>query len=249
MTRDMKFEALLVSQNTDVLSDMLQIMDEFSIDVDICMLPSRAADLLAKRHIDLLVLDCERDNGVSEVATASRASGTRRKMTVAALVDGSSATDELTEAGADVLIRKPLNRGSRSDFRNLVYSRMVKEWRREPRYAVRWLVAAQDEGDKAVPVTLMDISERGIGLSHTRNVRVADLLKFRLLLPGTNRIIQFDARVLWTVRNNMAGAEIVSISVANANILREWLEQKRQVRKLEIEDSLRVWEIQHRSDS
>src|SRR5438105_12389168 len=105
MTLDMKFEALLVSQNIDVLRDMLEIMDDFSIDVDICMLPSRAADLLAKRHIDLLVLDCERGNGVSEVATACRGSCTRQKMTVAALVESSSGADELTEGGADVLIR------------------------------------------------------------------------------------------------------------------------------------------------
>jgi hypothetical protein len=77
-----------------------------------------------------------------------------------------------------------------------------------------------------MPVTLMDISEAGIGLYFTGNLVVGDLLKFKLLLPSTNRIVQFAARVLWTLRGNLAGAEFENISAADSSVLHKWLQQK-----------------------
>jgi hypothetical protein len=238
MTSDMKFEALVFSQNVNVLNDLLAIMEDLPIDVNVCMLPSRAIDLLAQRDFDLLVLDCERGNGVEELAARSRASTGCRKMLIAALPYGADPSNNFSPAGADVLIHKPLTASSTNDFRDLVYSRMVTEWRREPRYAVRWLVAAKDANGRPVPLTMMDISEGGIGLSYTGNVSVADLLTFKLLLPGSNQVIQFDARILWTVRNNMAGAEITNIAAFDGGILRAWLQDKRQGHRQQTEKSL-----------
>ena len=227
MTPDMKFEGLLVSQNVQVLKGMLEILDDLSIDIDVCMYASRAIDLLTKRDIDLVVLDWADGNGASEVARKFGILNGRRKMTVAALVDDHLASKQAIQAGAHVLIKKPLTSKTRCEFRTQVYSRMVQEWREQPRYAVRWLVAAKDANDNAVPLTLMDLSEGGVGLLFSGNLLVGDVLKFNLLLHGTKQIIRFDARVLWTVTNNRAGAEFVNIPAADSDILRKWLHEKR----------------------
>src|SRR5271168_500393 len=108
MTPDMKFEALLVSRDLQILRRTAETMDDLSIDVDICGSPSRAIDLLARRNVDLLILDYDEGNGTAEIAKTFRSVGCLR-MTIAALVDGSISGKQIIEAGAQVLIQKPLS--------------------------------------------------------------------------------------------------------------------------------------------
>ncbi len=229
MTPDMRFEALIVSHNLQILRGMSEIMCDLSIDLDLCMMPSRAVELLAKRDLDLLVIDYEKENGTSELVK-SLGSLAVRKMTVAALVDGSSLGEQARQAGVHALVPKPLTSQSRTDFRYQVYSRMIHEWREQPRYGVNWLVAATDAGDRPVPVRLIDITEKGVGLLYTGDLPVGEVLKFKLLLPGTNQFVRFDARVLWTLTNR-AGAEFVIISADHTAVLRKWLQSRYQVNK------------------
>jgi len=226
MTPDMKFEALLVSQDLEILQRMLETMEDLSIDVDVCRSPSRAADLLTNRNVDLVIFDCnEANDGADIVKTISKSEGCL-KTTIAALVDDPASGQQITDAGAHVLIYKPLTNHFNRDFRDLVYSRMVREWRRHPRYAVRWLVAAKDSKGGAVQVTMEDISRAGVGLSFVGKLLVGDLLVFRLLLPGTNQIIRFDARVLWNLSDNRAGAVFENISTVDADVLDIWLQSR-----------------------
>jgi hypothetical protein len=236
MTPDMKFEALLVSQDLQVLQRTLETMEDLSIDVDVCRSASRAVDLLTKRSFDLVILDCDKGNGVAEIAKTLK-SKVNLKTTIAALVDGPFSGRQIMEAGAHVLMRKPLTHNFNRDFRNVVYSRMVREWRRHPRYAVRWLVAAKDSTDKPVPVTMENISRAGVGLCLVPKLLIGDILTFRLLLPGTNQIIRFDARVLWSLRDHRAGAEFVNISTIDADVLDTWLKSKHRVEDGEIQQA------------
>jgi PilZ domain len=238
MTPDMKFEALLVSQDLQVLQKTLETMEYLSIDVDICGSPSGALDLLTRRNVDLVILDYDEGNGTAEIARTVSKPGGCLKTTIAALVDSSFSGKQITEAGAHVLIQKPLTNNFNSYFRTLVYSRMVREWRRHPRYAVRWLVAAKDSNNRPVPLTMEDISRAGVGLSFVGKLLVDDILTFRLLLPGTNRIIRFVARVLWKLRDNRAGAEFVNISTDDADVLDTWLQSRHRVKSGGIEETL-----------
>jgi hypothetical protein len=230
MTPDMKFEALLISQDLQVLQKTVETMEDLSIDVDICGSPSRALDLLTRRNFDLVILDYDEGNGTAEIAKTLSKSGGRLKTTITALVDGSFSGKQITEAGAQILIQKPLTDNFKSYFRTLVYSRMVREWRRHPRYAVRWLVAAKDSKDRPVPVTMENISRAGVGLSFVGKLLVDDILTFRLLLPGTNQIVRSDARVLWRLRDNRAGAEFVNMSTVDADVLDTWLQNRHRVK-------------------
>jgi len=251
MTPDMKFEALLVSQDLQILQRTLETMEDLSIDVEICMSAPRAVDLLTRHIVDLVVLDCTEGNSAAEVAKTISTSEGCLKTTIAALVDGPFSGKLITEAGAHVLIQKPLSNNFESDFRNLVYSRMVWEWRQHPRYAVRWLVAARDQNDRPVPVTMEDISRAGVGLSFVGNLFVDDILTFRLLLPGTNHIIRFDARVLWRLRDNRAGAEFVNISTVDADVLGNWLQSRHKFKNADVQQTTffsKYWalsEMQH----
>ncbi|HKB98612.1 MAG TPA: PilZ domain-containing protein [Terriglobales bacterium] len=230
MTPDMKFEGLLLSPDVQVLRGMSDIMEDLSIDIDVCMHPSRAVDVLGKRDLDLLVVDWKDDSSSDVVRTVRN--GACRKTTIAALVDRHIGGDLAIQAGAHAVIEKPLSGYSKYKFLTLVYSRMVAERRHSHRYAVQWLVAAKNQNDRPVALTMTDISETGIGLSSTAKVLVGDLLKLRVSLSGANQIIQFETRVVWTLPGNVAGAEFVNISVADSDVLHKWLQQQCHVENL-----------------
>jgi hypothetical protein len=225
MTPDMKFEGLLVSSDIRVLKAMSEIVEDLSIDVDLCISPSRALDVLGKTDIDLLVVDWDENNQSPEIVKTIKNSVCRR-VTIAAIVDRSRSGDDARQAGAHAVIQRPLGSRSKWEFRTFAYSRMVAERREQPRYAVRWLVAAKDLNDRPVPVTVTDISAAGIGLLFTGTIAVGDLLKFRLLLPDTNYIIQCKVRIVWTLRGNIAGAEFENISAPDSRVLHKWLRQR-----------------------
>jgi hypothetical protein len=231
MTPDMKFEGLLVSRDLQVLKAMSGILDDLSIDVDICMTPSRTLDVLGKRDIDLLVVDWDVDTGSPEIIRAIRNTVCRR-VTVAAIVGRSRSGELAIQAGVHAVIQKPLWSASKCEFHTFAYSRMVAERRQQARYSVRWLVAAKDMSNRPVPVTLTDISAAGLGLLFTGKLVVGDLLKFQLFLPGTNYIIRCEARVVWTLRGRVAGAEFENISAVDSSVLHKWLQQKHQVKDL-----------------
>lgn len=230
MTVGMKMEGLIVSQDVRVQREMSEIMDELSIRAEVCMLPARAIDVLAKRSFDVLVLDLNL-RGSEEIRRKVQDSQVDSRMIVALLTDPAAARPSIP-AGAHVILLNRLSDNSRNDFRNLVYSKMVHEWRKEPRFAVRWLVAARNANNQPVQLTMLNISQGGIGLFFTEKLVQGDLLKFKLLLPETSQIIQFEARVMWILQNGFAGAEFESISRADSDLLRNWLVQKNQAEKV-----------------
>jgi CheY-like chemotaxis protein len=226
MTSNQKFEALLISQDEGVVRGMSQIMEELSIQVDVCMLSTRAADLLGKRDIDLLVVDWDTSGGSDLVKTIRRTVGPRVK--IAAVVKPGIVEELALQAGADGVVYKPLTKISKAEFHCHVYHRLIAERRRERRQTVGWLVAAADLDGNSLPVAVTNISETGIGLSFAGEVLPENMLKFKVLLPGTSQIIRFDARIVWTKPDKIAGAEFVEISAGDSDVLRKWLQKRQQ---------------------
>jgi CheY-like chemotaxis protein len=102
----MRFEGLLVSTDIRVLMAMSEILEDLSIDVDLCMSPSRALDVLHKRDIDLLVVDWDENNRGPEIVETIKNSVCRR-VAIVAIVDRSQEGEDAIQAGAHAVIHKP----------------------------------------------------------------------------------------------------------------------------------------------
>jgi hypothetical protein len=130
-----------------------------------------------------------------------------------------------------MLLRKPVTTESGANCLKLVYARMLQDYRRHVRYAVMTPVVATNGENHAVPVTITNIGDGGLGLSTTKKVTVGDVLSFRLLLAGARRAIHVEARVLWTREYGISGCEYVRIPPLDLDILHDWLMRKCQVKK------------------
>lgn len=222
-----KFESLLISRDAHIVRGMTRIMDDLLIQTDVCMMSSEVLERLKRRDIDLLVIDWDATGAEEMLRTIRKAVG--RRMTIAAVMAPSLIEDIAIQAGVDGIIHKPLTSISRVEFHCHVYHRMVGERRQERRYVIKWLVAVTDLAGNFVPITMTDISEVGIGLCFVGQLSPDDVLKFRVELPGTNHIIHFNARVVWKLDNQTAGAEFIQISPGDSAVLRDWLRERNPV--------------------
>ena len=92
------------------------------------------------------------------------------------------------------------------------------------------LIAA-DDSSRAIPVTITDIGQGGVGLNTKKTLMIGDELSFRMLLPGEKRDIFVQARVLWTREFGSVGCEFLRIPPVDLDILQDWLKRKSQIKK------------------
>jgi CheY-like chemotaxis protein len=225
MTPDMRFDCLLVSRDSDVLSVMNRILEDLSIHTHICVTTSRATELLAKHSIDLAVLDWS-DDASKQLLLTIWSRPRRAKTTIIAV----SAQDRPV-AGAHLVLRKPFTIESSTKLLWLAYSRMVQDYRRSARYATMISTIATGVSHRALPVTVLDIGQEGLGLRTAQKLAVGEVLTLDLALPDAKRSIHVEARVLWTREHGVAGCEFLRIPPVDLDILRGWLFDRCQIKK------------------
>jgi hypothetical protein len=225
VTPDMAFECLLVSSDPGVFGAIDRILRQLSIRTNICLRSSRAFNLLAKGSTDLIVIDWEGEAS-SELLHEIWKFGKTRKPTIVAI----SALD-CPIPGAHVVLRKPVTAESGAKAIRSAYLRMVRDHRVHARYPLMMPLAATDEANRTVPVTVTDIGDGGVGLNTKAQLTVGETLSIRLLLPGMKRDVYMQVRVLWTREYGAAGCEFLRIPPVDSDILHDWLKRKSQIKK------------------
>lgn len=225
MTPEMTFECLLVSSNAEVFSTMHRVLRDFSIATRICLTASQATDLLAEGSTDLVVVDWDQDSSLPLVHEVWKS---RAKPKPAIFVVARE--DEKIPADLPVL-RKPVQRESGTNFVQAAYSRMVQDFRRHMRYAVTTHVVAVDGSNRAIPMTVTNLGDGGLGLTTREKLAAGNLLSLSMSLPGSSKEITIQARVLWTSPFGAAGCEFIRIPPADLEVLLHWLRSRCRIKK------------------
>jgi hypothetical protein len=224
MTSDMAFECLLISRDPSVVCTMNKLLGNLSISTNICWSPSKALDHLAEGSTDLIIVDWE-DDSADLLHRIQKPVG-RHKPTVVAV-----SSQDLPVPGAHVVLRKPVTETSGAMSLKAAYTRMLYDYRRHARYALMSSVRATNENDQSVDVIVTNIGDGGMGLSSKEEFAIGDVLRFRLLLPGTARPIYIEARVQWSRDYGATGCEYLRIPPVDLNILHDWLKSKAQIKR------------------
>lgn len=223
MTADMAFECVLVSRDPNVVSTVNRVLNDLAIQTRHCLTPSRALQVLGQGSTDLVVVDCDEKDSASELL--NEIPYRRGKQTVVAV----SSLDQRFPH-TDFVLRKPMTFESGVQSFRLVYSSMLRDYRRHTRYAVMIPVIARNR-NRLLPITITNIGDGGVGLSTAEEVGLGDVLSFPLLLPDARRAISIEARVLWRRDYGMLGCEFVRIPPLDLDILHDWLKLKCQIKK------------------
>ncbi len=224
MTADMAFECVLVSRDPGVVCVLNRVLDKFSIATNVCFTSEKASDHLAQACADLIIVDYDdtTDDFLRDVHKIER----RQKPTVMAV----SESDRLIP-GTHLTMRKPLTGESCAQTLKTAYILMLRDHRRYARHALMAALTARDQNGLSISLTVTDIGDGGVGLMTKEPVVVGSILSAHLPLPGAERPIYIEARVLWTRQYGAAGCEFVRIPPVDLSILHDWLKAKCQVKQ------------------
>lgn len=225
MTPDMAFEGLIVSHDDKVLGTMNRLLGQLSISTNICLNAPRALDYLSKGNTDLLIIDCEDDDG-PELLSNFWKTRVRKKPTVVAVSPSNAGY-----VRAQLILQKPIVEESAAKSLKTAYSHMLHDYRAHARYAVMTSVSARIDMTRVATLTVIDIAEGGVGISSKEQLPVGSRLQFRLRLPATSREILLESRVLWGREYGRYGCEFLSMPPVDRDILREWLRNKVRIKK------------------
>jgi hypothetical protein len=225
MTPEMAFECLLVSSDIKLVNVMSRLLEELSVCTSLCLNPSKASSRLQEASPELIVIDWEEARKAAELLQEIWGSKRPRKPTVVAI----SSLDRVP--GAHLLLRKPVTLASGAISLRAAYFRMLQDHRLHTRYVLMRSITVTNQNERAMAVTIADIGDGGVGLRFKGELKIADVVSFHLLLPGAEREIYIQARVLWVLEGSAAGCEFVRIPPVDAEILRSWLKLKSQIKK------------------
>lgn len=224
MTADMAFECLLVSRDPSVVCPMNKILEKLSIFTEVCFTTDKAADRLVKGGTDLIIVDWE--ERTTELLQKIRKPERQQRPTIVAVAP----IDQLAPM-AHFKIAKPITGESCTRSLRIAYSWMLRDHRRSARYALMTQVIAQGQKHSSLPITIMDIGDGGAGLMTKGVLAIGDTLSFRLSLPGVDRAIYMEVRILWTREYGSVGCEFLRIPPVDLSILHDWLKSKCRVKQ------------------
>lgn len=224
MTADMAFECVLISRDPGVVCSMNRALEKFSIDTNVCFIPSRTSEHLADGNADLVIIDYDAttEDLLQDIYKVQR----RQKPTVVA-VSGSDGSIP----GAHLTIRKPLSNDSCVQSVRNAYTRMLIDYRRHTRHSVLIPLRARDQYGRFYSLTIMDIGDGGVGFMSTELPSLGSILSFDLMLPDAKRSILIEAKVLWTRHARIGGCEFVRIAPLDVGTLHDWLKSKCRVKQ------------------
>ncbi len=225
MTPEMAFECLVVSHDPAVFSTVDRILQDLSIQMNMCPSYSGATKFLVEGSTDLIVIDWEGEPSL-ELLDQIREFAKWQKPTVVAI----SAMDRAMP-GVHVILRKPVTRESGTRSLKTAYSRMLRDYRKHTRFALMTRLLAVDEKQGTFSVTVTNVGEGGVGLATNEELPVGSIVSFQLPLPGLKSEIHVEARVLWTRSYGVAGCEFVHFPTASRQILSAWLESRYRIKK------------------
>jgi response regulator RpfG family c-di-GMP phosphodiesterase len=209
---------------------MNQVLNDLSIEVEVCTRPYRAIELLSGYNIDLVVLDWDDDKAASEIICKISQVGNAKSPTIVAVTNSSKISDA-TRAGAHLVVPEPVTPESGKTSMKMAYSRMIQDYRRYARIAVMQPVTVKKEHGSPFTITVTDISQGGIGLHTKERLKIEDVLQFLILLPNAERIITLEACVRWAKESGLAGAELRNVAPADLQVLHGWLRKRCRVKK------------------
>jgi hypothetical protein len=225
MNSEMAFESVLISRDPQVLRTVNRTLTVLSISTRICFHIPQAQKAISDSGIDLVVIDLI-DNRSIDLLRELWKSATRKKPVIVGI-----SNSEFGIPGIHLRLPRPVTQESSLKCLKEAYSRMLVDYRHHARWALMVSVAATDDTDRLVSVTVTDIGYGGVALRSQQTLEIGTVLTFRLPLPGATRTIGVQARVIWNREFGRMGCEFARIPPVDLDILHTWLKQKAIVKE------------------
>jgi CheY-like chemotaxis protein len=197
MHGSMNLSSLLICADEPSVRVLKRVLDELSIEVELCNDAARGFLRLAQDHFDLVMLDCEVQPDVLTLLQESHASRLDDSTLGVAIVSGQESIRELFSLGVNFVLYKPVTyEGALSSLR-AAQNALFRDKRHKARIAVHTHAVIDYAGVEQARATLVDLAEDGMAVNFGKKVPPSCKVYFQFQLPGQTASVRLSGQVVW----------------------------------------------------
>jgi CheY-like chemotaxis protein len=220
----MTLSTLLVCVDEASVQVLSRVLEELSIQVELCSDPVRASVRLAQERFDLIILDCATQADVTSLLHDSRTSRPNDTTLAVAVVAGQENIREMFSLGVNFVLYKPVSYERALSSLRAAQSVLYRDKRRKARAAVHAHAVIDYAGVEQARATLVDLAEDGMAVNFGKKLPPTCKVYFQFQLPGQTASVRLSGQVVWQDWNGRAGIQFVDVPQASRRVLREWLQ-------------------------
>jgi CheY-like chemotaxis protein len=182
-----------------------------------------AIELVSRRHLDGLVIDCDDVPGGTKALTELRNSPANKQTFILAVVNCCTSSEEALDLGADFALSKPIQQTRLRTVVDMAIPRMEREHRRYFRYDVDLPVRFQNPLGQSFTARMKNVSEGGLAIQLIDPVRLKGVVMVEFELPSVEpQVCHAKADVVWSDSFAM-GLRFLHIEKESHAGLQTWL--------------------------
>jgi len=226
MSKPLELEFVLVSSDYATMNAVSGGVKKYGGKFILVPTADAARDCLNRRKIDGVFVDLEVP-GALGVIEGIRKGTSNAKAVIFGCVTGSKEYTETLTAGANFLLRKPLNEDSIALHITITKELLERERQRYFRHAVNLPVILND-GEVEQHARMTNLSKGGMAVRTANALRHSSVIEFAFDLPlGTS--VSGKGQVAWVNTEGMAGIILQTFRGTGREHIEVWLRAKEQL--------------------
>ncbi len=215
--------ALLISNDSPVVGQLADGMQQFAITADVCADLPMAASLINTRKFEAIVIDLALGENVVRVLERVRLSPCNHNSVTFAVVD--SGLRPKARIQPNFVIQRPLTDSMVRSTLKAALGLIIRDYRRYFRCPLVAPVVIQTDREQ-VPCEMMNISEGGLAVNTRVTFKPGAPVKARFTLPDEPTAFDLEAEICWCDNKGRAGLQFRSVSPEREVRLQGWLSQR-----------------------
>jgi CheY-like chemotaxis protein len=219
----MGLECLILTADPAVLGDIRASLGEHGASIQFRQDSASAVELVSRRHLDGLVIDCDDVPGGRDALTQLRNSAANKQTLIVAIVNGSTSEAQALGLGADFAFSKPIQQTRLRSVLDIAIPKMEREHRRYFRYDVDLSVRVFAPEGQSFTARLKNVSEGGLAIKLADPVRLTGVVVVEFDLPSVEpQPFHGKAEIIWTDAFVM-GLRFLYIDKDSDAVFQSWL--------------------------
>jgi len=223
MTQPLELEFVLVSSDYATMQAVSKGVKKFGAKFVLVPTAHDARESLNRRKIDGLFVDMEVP-GALGLIESTRKGGSNNKAVIFACIGNAKESTQILSAGANFLLRKPLNEEAVALHITISKDLLLRERRRYFRHAVNLPVSLKD-GEAEQQARMTDLSGGGMAVRTTKPLKRGAILEFAFEL-SMGLHIHGKGQVAWVSSDGQAGILVQMVRGRGSEYLDSWLEAR-----------------------
>jgi len=226
MPNPLELEFVLVSSDYATMNAVSSGVKKYGAKFILVPTAEAARDCLNRRKIDGVFVDLEVRGALGLIESTRKGTSNAKAVIFACVVHAKEYTEALS-AGANFLLRKPLNEDSIALHITIAKELLERERRRYFRHAINLPVVLND-GEAEQHARMTNLSEGGMAVRTTKVPKHTSMIDFAFdLSPGAS--VTGRGQVAWTNTEGMTGIILQTFRGTGRENLEAWLRAQEQL--------------------